>query len=475
MVFNMLSPCIILALGAMLALLAGSFSRSAAVGFVASGVTLLATALHVGLVGAMGSVAFEGGPALLVITPFGLLVLLMLLALGFLCLPLLWQGFTGARRRSELAVLMLIAILGGGLLVSANHVLMLYVALELLSFPLYILCAWQREDAKSSEAGLKYFVLGSLASGLMLFGGSFVYAATGAMDFYTLATFASQTPTPRLLAGVVMMLVGIGFKLSWVPFHFYTPDVYEGAPTPVTAMLAALPKLAVGALLVQLAIGPLGGTVGAVWVNMLAVIAVASMTLGATLAIVQGSLKRLLAYSTIANMGFVAVAIVALLTHPTAAAVAGVIVYLFLYGITSVGIFAAIQANGLERVEDLKGLAKRKPYTALAFGALLFSLAGIPPLAGFMGKFMAFMPAMQAGWSGLVLIAVLMSVVASVYSLWLLKVMIFDAPVGKPAPQSPADNGLSTVVWLCAAITLGLGVYPAPLVNLCLKVAALLV
>lgn len=474
MIPESLIPVLILACGAMVALLGGSFSRQAWVGFGISGLTLLLTAMHLGFVGATGPVVFEGGSALLAITPFSNLISLMLVALGFLCLPLLWQGFAPERRRSELAVLLVLVVLGGGLLVAANHILMLYVALELLSFPLYILCAWNRHDAKSSEAGLKYFVLGSLASGLMLFGGSLIYAATGALDFATLATFATQSPTPLLLTGVVLALCGVAFKLSWAPFHFYTPDVYEGAPTPVTAMLAALPKLAVGALLVHLVIGPFGGQIGTVWAPMLAILAVLSMSLGATLALVQGNLKRLLAYSTIANMGFVAVAIVALLTQPTAAAIAGVVVYLFIYGLTSIGLFAAIQGQGLERVDDLKGLAKRNPWGATAIAALLFSLAGIPPLAGFMGKFMAFMPAMQVGWGGLVLIAVLMSVVASVYSLWLLKVMIFDeAPKGK-RPIQPTNEGLGLIVGLCALIVLTVGIYPAPLANLCLKVATIL-
>jgi NADH-quinone oxidoreductase subunit N len=470
MIPDPLLPVITLALGALLALVLGSFTRQAAVGFMVVAATLLAAIFQLGLGPTYGPIAFEGGPALLNFTPFAVMAGALLAALGGGCLPLVWQGFAPERRRPELAVLLLLSVLGGVMLAAATHLLMVYVALELLSFPLYILCAWNRTEAKSSEAGLKYFVLGSLASGLLLFGVSFIYAATGALDFTSLSQTYTTHPSGLLLAGAVLMLAGIAFKLSWVPFHFYTPDVYEGAPTPVTAMLAAIPKLAVGVLLVSLLVGPLAGPTALGMAPLLASLAAASMVLGATMAIVQGNLKRLLAYSTIANLGFVAVPVVALANQPTAAAAVGVVFYVFIYGLTSVGLFAAIQAGNFKQVSDLKGLAKTQPWLAAAMGALLFSLAGIPPLAGFMAKFLAFLPAVQAGFGLLVILAVLMSVVASAYSLWLVKMMVFDAPVGHAQPQP--WQVLHGLVGCCAFIVLVIGVAPGVLENWVAQAAA---
>jgi NADH-quinone oxidoreductase subunit N len=469
-----LDPAIVLALGALGAVVLGSFTRQAWVAFLFSSQILLAVGALLILSPATGAVSFEGGPALLAFSPFANTVGLLVVGLSLLVLPLLWHGFGPERRRPELAVLLLLATTGAVLLPAANHFLAFYVALELLSFPLYILCAWNRDDAKSSEAGLKYFVLGGLASGLMLFGISLLYAATGALDFATIATLAQ--PTPLLLVGAALVLVGVAFKLSLVPFHFYTPDVYEGAPTPITALLAALPKLAAAALLVRLLVGPFHGPVALVLGQGLAVLAVGSMLLGSVLAIVQGNLKRLLAYSTIANVGFALIPVVALAGLPydanhlalIAATSSGVLFYLVVYGLTSVGLFAAIMQGNFTQVSDLKGLAKRQPLLATAIGTLLFSLAGIPPLAGFMGKLLAFTPAVQAGWGLLVLVGVIFSVVASAYSLWLVKVMVFDEGTGNG--ERGSAGGLGWLVGLCAALVLLLGVFPGLLHTLLLAV-----
>jgi NADH-quinone oxidoreductase subunit N len=469
-----LDPAIVLALGALGALLLGSFTRQAWVAFLFASQILLAVGALLILSPATGAVVFEGGPALLAFSPFSHVVALFIVGLSLLVLPLLWHGFGPERRRPELAVLLLLATTGAVLLPAANHMLAFYVALELLSFPLYILCAWNRDDAKSSEAGLKYFVLGSLASGLMLFGISLLYAATGALDFATLTTLAQ--PTPLFLVGTVLVLVGVVFKLSLVPFHFYTPDVYEGAPTPITALLAALPKVAMAALLIRLLVGPLHGPAALLAGQGLAVLAAASMVLGSTLAIVQGNLKRLFAYSTIANMGFALVPVAALAGLPydathlplIAATSSGALFYVVVYGLTSIGLFAALMMGHFTQVSDLQGLAKRNPALATAMGVLLFSLAGIPPLAGFMGKLLAFTPAVQAGWGLLVLVGVVFSVVASAYSLWLVKVMVFDEASGTKNQEPEEGHGLGWLVGLCAILVLLLGLFPAPLHTLLL-------
>ncbi len=473
-----LDPALLLALGALATLLLGSFTRQAWVAFLFASQILLAALGLLLATPATGAISFEGGPVLLAFSPFANTVAVLLLVLALLATPLLWAGVGTERRRPELAVLLLLATTGAILLPAANHLLSFYVALELLSFPLYVLCAWLRDDAKSSEAGLKYFVLGSLASGLTLFGMSLLYAATGALDFQTLAAMAE--PTPLYLVGAALVMAGVAFKLSLVPFHFYTPDVYEGAPTPVTALLAALPKLAVAALLIRLLVGPFHGPTALLVGQGLACLAVASMAVGAVMAIVQGNLKRLLAFSTIANVGFAMVPLVALAGLPAdsnhlaliAAAASGALFYLFVYGLTSVGLFAALIGGNFTTVACLKGLAKRQPLLATAMGLLLFSLAGIPPLAGFMGKLLAFTPAVQAGWGLLALIGVVFSVVASAYSLWLVKVMVFDAPTQittKATPQAtPVAWPMQAMVAACALLVLLVGVFPAPLQTLLL-------
>ncbi|MCA3244581.1 MAG: NADH-quinone oxidoreductase subunit N, partial [Alphaproteobacteria bacterium] len=248
------------------------------------------------------------------------------------------------------------------------------------------------------------------------------------------------------------------------------------APTPVTALLAALPKLAVAALLVRLLVGPFHGPAALLLGQGLAVLAVASMVLGATLAIIQGNLKRLLAFSTIANVGFALVPVVALAGLPydathlalIASTASGALFYLLVYGVTSVGLFAAVVAGNFTTVASLKGLAKRQPLFATAIGTLLFSLAGIPPLAGFMGKLLAFLPAVQVGWGLLVLAGVVFSVVASAYALWLVKVMVFDNEEKGIGNKEKGIAPLNWLVGLCALLVLALGLFPAPLQTLLL-------
>lgn len=378
----------------------------------------------------------------------------LVLGLAVLVLPLLWAGFRGKAQQPELYVLLTLGVVGMLGLMAANNLLALYVALELMSFPLYILAAYLRDEAKSSEAGLKYFVLGSLASGVMLFGISVLYVSLGTLDFGLLGAGLVQKATPLALVGAGLVLVGVLFKLSVVPFHMWTPDVYEGAPTPITALMGALPKVAALVLLVRLLDGPLASGQG-LWQPLLAVLAGLSMLMGATMAVVQQNVKRLLAYSTIANVGFVLVGV--------AAGVVGfgsAVVYVAIYGLTTLGIFAAVMLSGAERVEDLRGLAGRNPMLALMMLILLFSLAGVPPLAGFMAKFGVLAAAVGAGYAVLALVGVLASVIALFYCLWLVKVMFFE---GQGVIKGPVqdDFGLQLVLAVAVGGVLVLGVMPS--------------
>lgn len=471
-----LLPTILLGVGACAMLMVGAFTRStaatvmAALGFLGGALALLVWAPVTGPVG------LENGPALFNVSPFTNVASVLLVVGALVAIPVLHTGLVArGLYRPEAYVLLVLMLTGATLLPAANHMLGLYVALELMSFPLYILCAWARDDAKSSEAGLKYFVLGSLASGMLLFGISLLYAATGSLDFYTLSMLLSQPIQALAWFGIILVLVGVAFKLSLAPFHMWTPDVYEGAPTPVTALMSALPKLAAFALLVRLLAGPFGGAVGATVGQGLAVMAAASMLVGAPLAIVQTNLKRLLAYSTVANVGFIAVPVVALagIVGPSSVhAAAGVLFYLAVYGVTSLGLFLAIIVGRLETTAQLKGLGQRQPWLAAALGALLFSLAGVPPLGGFMAKMLAFAPAVQAGWGGLVVLAVVASVIAAAYSLWLIKLMYFDAPdTAANASRVPVPGLAAMTLGVVVAGVVVVGVVPAPLHTVCLAAA----
>lgn len=455
---TIVGPLLILAVAALAMLMVGAFTQSGRSVAALGGVGLLATAgvmLFAPALGAVGVVG-EGSP-LLFVTPFSHMVGLMMVLVTALAVPLFVDHFRGKACKPELFVLMMLSLVGAFVLVQASHMLTMYMGLELMSFPLYILAAFVRNDAKSSEAGLKYFVLGGLASGLMLFGIALLYAATGKLGFVGLhAQLAMGAMTPLVLVGAAFVLVGALFKLSVVPFHMWTPDVYEGAPTPVTALMASLPKIAAFALLMRLLAGPFAGFT-AQWQMALAVLAGAGMLLGAVVAVVQQNIKRLLAWSTIANVGFMLAGIVAASAQGNAA----VLFYVFVYAVTSVGLFAGILLAYAETLPDLKGLATRAPWLAAGLLVNLFSLAGVPPLAGFMAKLDVFMAAVKAGYVGLAVVGVLASVVACFYSLYLIKVMYFEAP----ATAAPLLNrrGLEVALGLSVLVNVLLGVFPTVL------------
>ena len=331
--------------------------------------------------------------------------------------------------RFEYPLLVLFAGLGMMIMISANNLLSMYMGLELQSLALYVLAAFQRNHGRAAEAGIKYFVLGALASGMLLFGSSLIYGFTGTVNFDLIASTISETgATPGLIVGLVFVLVGIAFKISAVPFHMWTPDVYEGAPGSVTALFAMVPKLAAMALLMRFLFGPFGGMV-AEWQQIIWFMAVASMTLGAFAAIAQNNIKRLMAYSSIGNMGYALIGIAA----ATPEGAAAVTVYLVLYMIMTAGVFSIIlfmrrDGVAVETVDDLAGLSRTSPLIAYAMAILMFSMSGIPPMAGFFGKLLVFKAAVSSGLFVLAVIGVLTSVVAAYYYLRIIKVMFFDEP-----------------------------------------------
>ncbi len=328
----------------------------------------------------------------------------------------------------EYAILVLLAVVGMMIMVSANDLLSLYVGLELQSLSLYVLAAFNRNSLRASEAGLKYFVLGGLASGLLLYGISLIYGFAGTTRFDGVAAAAGGHMNMGLVIGLVFVLSGLAFKISAVPFHMWTPDVYEGAPTPVTAFFATAPKMAAIALIARLLNGPFADLAGQ-WQQVVIGLSVLSMTLGYFGAIMQRNIKRLMAYSSIANMGYALIAMAA----GGVVGVSALLLYMGLYLITTLGLFACIlamrQGEGMvERIDDLAGLSRTRPGLALSFSLLMMSIAGLPPLAGFFGKLYIFMAAVDQGLLWLAIYGAVLSVVGAFYYLRVVKIIWFDDP-----------------------------------------------
>ncbi|MGF9562256.1 NADH-quinone oxidoreductase subunit NuoN [Neorhizobium sp. JUb45] len=340
--------------------------------------------------------------------------------------------------KPEFPVLVLLATLGMMLLISANDLIALYLGLELMSLSLYVVAAFNRDSIRSTEAGLKYFVLGALSSGMLLYGMSLVYGFTGNTGFEQIAQVLSQeTRSLGLVFGLVFVLAGLAFKISAVPFHMWTPDVYEGAPTPVTAFFASGPKVAAMAILVRI-VSDAFIPVVADWRQVIVFIAIASMLLGSFAAIGQKNIKRLMAYSSIGHMGYALVGLAA----GSETGVSSVALYMLIYMVMTLGTFACIMSmrrtdgTAVEAVDDLAGLFSTRPFMALVLTALMFSLAGIPPLAGFFAKYFVFLAAIEAQLYGLAVIGVLSSVVGAYYYLRVVKLMWFDQPTGEFARTS---------------------------------------
>jgi NADH-quinone oxidoreductase subunit N len=368
------------------------------------------------------------------------------------------------RARFELPVLMLLATLGMLLMVSANSFIALYMGLELQSLALYVLAAFNRDHLRSTEAGLKYFVLGALSSGMMLYGISLIYGFTGTVEFTRVAQMTGQAGVGiGLIFGLVFLISGLAFKVSAVPFHMWTPDVYEGAPTPITAYLATAAKVAAMALFLRAILTAFPHAL-AQWRQIIIVISVLSMALGAIAALGQKNIKRLMAYSSIGHMGYALLGLAA----GTALGARGVLIYLFIYVFTNLGVFACIQAmrrggRPVEAIADLAGLARTDPKLGLIFSLLFLSLAGLPPLAGFFAKFYVFLAAIQAGLIWPAILGVLASAIGLVYYLRLVKVMYFDEPA--PALDGGMAPGSRAILVLSGAVALLFIVAASPIIS----------
>ena len=353
--------------------------------------------------------------------------------------------------RPEYPVLVLFAVLGMGIMVSATNLLTLYIGLELNSLAAYVLAAFLKPDERSAEAGLKYFVLGALASGILLFGMSLTYGFTGTTDFAGIsAALSGGTVSKGALFGLTFILAGLAFKISAVPFHMWTPDVYEGAPTPVTTLFASAPKVAALALTMRVALEAFGPQAAA-WQQIVIFAAVASIVVGALGAIGQGNIKRLLAYSSINNVGFILLGLAA----GTPEGASAMLFYLAVYVAMTLGGFVAVlmlkdaEGNHLEAIADIAGLSRTRPLLAAGLAMVMFSLAGIPPFLGFWGKFVVFQAVVGAGMVPLAALGIAASVIGAFYYLKVVKVMYFDEPVDKATGRSDMAHE-----WLLATCVL---------------------
>jgi NADH-quinone oxidoreductase subunit N len=366
------------------------------------------------------------------------------------------------QQKFEYGALFLLATLGMLMLISASDLIALYLGLELMSLPLYVIAASNRENLRSTEAGLKYFVLGALSSGMLLYGASLIYGFTGTVNFAGIAKATQNGAGLGLIFGLVFLFVGFCFKISAVPFHMWTPDVYEGSPTPVTAFFAAAPKVAGIAIFARVTVVAFPGITHE-WQQIVVFVSIASMALGSFAAIGQRNIKRLMAYSSIGHMGYALVGLAA----GTAEGVQGVLIYMSIYVAMTLGTFAVIlsmRRDGrlVETISDLAGLSRTHPTMAFFLAVLLFSLAGIPPLAGFFAKFYVFLAAIKAGLFTLAVIGVLTSVVGAYYYLAIVKIMYFDEPV-RSFERMPmllrlvlGVSGLANILFFA---------YPAPLLG----------
>lgn len=453
-------PELVLALAAMALLMLGVFLRRGAtevVSLLSVGTLALTAALVLG--SDRPHVAFGG---LFRVDDFAVFVKTAVLGAAVFALVLSLEWNRRERiDRFEYPILVLFASLGMIMMVSANDLMSLYVGLELSALSLYVLAAVRRDDLRASEAGLKYFVLGALASAMMLYGMSLTYGFAGTTRYEGIAAAIGAGPMAvGLVVGLCFVAAGLAFKVSAVPFHMWTPDVYEGAPTPVTAFFSVAPKLAAIAVLMRVLAGPFATAV-AQWTQIVVLLAVASMLVGAFAALRQVNIKRLMAYSSIGHVGYALIGLAA----GGEEGLRSVLLYMTIYVVMNLGVFGCIvamhrQGSACERIEDLAGLSETAPGLALAMAVLMFSMAGIPPLAGFFAKLWVFLAAIEAGLWPLAVVGVLASVVSAFYYLRIVKVMYFDKPAG--AFES-LHGGVAVVVAFSSILTAGFVLLPSPL------------
>jgi len=455
-------PEIFMAISALVLLMVGVFIKrdsTTLITWLVIGVMVVASGLAI--TGEQSAASFN---RLFIVNGFTIFAkVLTLLGAGLTLLLInVWaQGEKVAR--FELPILVLFASLGMMMMISANDLISLYVGLELQSLSLYVLAAYHRDSQRATEAGVKYFVLGALASGLLLYGSSLVYGYAGTTMFDALGAAVESGPNAMgVIVGLVFIIAGMAFKVSAVPFHMWTPDVYEGAPTPITAFFSIAPKIAGLCLFLRVLVGPFEAMIEQ-WQQVLILISVLSMAWGSIAAISQKSIKRLMAYSSIGHVGY---ALIGLVVGNEEGA-RGLLFYMLVYLFMNIGTFAVIlsmrvKGKYVEQISDLSGLAKNNPGIAMALAVLMFSMAGIPPMAGFLGKFYIFVAAVNAGFVTLAIAGLLASVVGAYYYLRLIKIMYFDEPA---AAFDPPSLTAGIIMGVSSVLMLVFFVVPAPLVN----------
>lgn len=464
------APEIILSLGGLILLMVAAFAGDRSTRFVTWASCALFGAAAFSLTGVAGSggAAFDGLYSADAFSSFAKILIYAAAVISLIIAPRFFAQ--DGKLRAEYPILVIYAAVGMGMMVSATDLLTLYVGVELQSLAAYVLASFMRKDLRSAEAGLKYFVLGALASGILLYGISLVYGFTGTTSYAGIETVMKGEMSLGLTFGIVFVLSGLAFKISAVPFHMWTPDVYEGAPTPVTAFFASAPKVAAMAMLVRVAVSAMGPATDA-WQQIVIFTALASIILGAVGAIGQANIKRLLAYSSINNVGFALVGLAA----GTEAGVAAVMSYMAIYVVMTLGSFLCVlqmrdeAGNPVETIASLSGLSQSRKGLAAAMAIFMFSLAGIPPLFGFWGKFLVFDAAVAAGLLPLAAFGIAASVIGAFYYLKIIKTMYFDAPA---APYARGGSLIENGLIAASATLLLVGYLAIPLLSSSANAAA---
>ncbi|MBL1420277.1 MAG: NADH-quinone oxidoreductase subunit NuoN [Alphaproteobacteria bacterium] len=464
--FLYILPELILVVGALIALLIAGYAGKKSVGLVSNfaiGLMILAGVVSYALPTDVTRV-FNG---LLINDNYSIFMKILTLFGGAATL-LMIKNFLQSRKldQPEFIVLILFAIVGMMFMISSNNLLTLYLGIEMQSLSLYILAAFNRSSTKATESGLKYFILGALSSGMLLFGMSYIYGFTGSTSFDLIAEHISQEGSSiGIIFGITFLAAGLMFKISAVPFHMWTPDVYEGAPTPVTAFFATAPKVAAMAMIIRVLYSPFI-EMGADWQQIIVFVALASMVLGGFAGIAQKNIKRLMAYSSIAHMGYALVGAAAYTEAGTA--IQSVILYMTIYLITTLGVFACILGmkrggDSFEKISDLAGMWRNHPLIAISLTIFMFSLTGMPPFAGFIAKYYVFTAAVNEGLWLLVIVGVLASVVGAFYYLRIIKVIYFEE---SKEPFDPMSIELKIVLGFATLFTIIFTILPSSLLEL---------